>query len=73
MMDFNSKSAPHQTDVRWATVRAAALELDRSESTVRRLIDTNEKEFEEALVRRTKGNHRRINLLLLRFLGQDFT
>jgi hypothetical protein len=68
---FQLEKAPHQTDVRWATVQAAASELDTSPSTVRRLIDCHEEEFGESLVRRTTGGHRRINLLLLRLLGQD--
>jgi hypothetical protein len=62
--------ASHQTDVRWATVHAAASQLDVSESTVRRLIDCNKEQFGESLVRYTAGGHRRINLALLRHVGR---
>jgi hypothetical protein len=62
------RELPHETDVRWATVQAAATELDISPNTARRLIDSHEAEFGESLVRRTAGGHRRINLLLLRVL-----
>lgn len=68
---FQLEKAPHQTDVRWATVQAVASELETSPSTVRRLIDYHEEEFGESLVRRTTGGHRRINLVLLRLLGPD--
>ena len=65
---FQLECAPHQTDVRWGTVKAAADELEVSCSTLRRLIDSNEKEYGESLVRYTSGKHRRINLALLRHL-----
>jgi hypothetical protein len=65
---FRIETAPHKTNVRWATVQAAASELGVSSSTVRRLIDCREEEFGESLVRRTSGRHRRINLPLLRLL-----
>jgi hypothetical protein len=63
--------APHITDVRWATVQAAASELGVSASTVRRIISFREEEFAGALLRRTAGRHRRINLPLLRLLTSD--
>ena len=58
---FQIEKSPHQTDVRWATVRVAASELDISPSTVRRLIDSHEEEFGQSLVSRTSGGHRRFN------------
>ena len=48
----------------WVTISAAADPLDVSESTVRRRADALETEWETQLVRRTKGDHRRIFLSL---------
>jgi hypothetical protein len=55
----------------WVTVSAAARALRKSMSTVRRMIKSYEGEFGRRLVRRTKGNHRRINIRLLRNLGSS--
>lgn len=46
----------------WATVDQAAKLLDISESTVRRMVDELARTWGSDLVRRTRGNHRRIHL-----------
>ncbi len=49
------REVPHDKGGSWASVQAAATELDLSTSTVRRLIDSHKEEFGEVLVRRTVG------------------
>jgi len=58
----------YDLDAGWVEVSVAADDLGCSESTVRRRVARAEAEFGERLVRRTGGNHRRINLRLLRNL-----
>ena len=62
---------PYNLDSNWVKVAEAADDLERSESTIRRLVDRLEIDFGERLVRRTRpegGGHRIINLILLRNL-----
>jgi hypothetical protein len=53
----------------WVTISEAARALGKTESTLRRLIQRYEAEFGSRLVWRTRGGHRRINIRLLRNLG----
>lgn len=55
----------------WCQVGDAAECLGCSEATVRRLVAFFEPDWGELLVRRTCGNHRRINLQLLQHLRQE--
>jgi hypothetical protein len=52
----------------WVETQVVADDLDKSTSTIRRLVAQHEPEWGANLVRRTKGAHRRINLRLLRNL-----
>lgn len=61
----------HDLSSHWVTPEAAARALKLSPATVRRRTKEHLAEWSEALERRTRGGHRRINLLLLRHLLQD--
>jgi hypothetical protein len=58
----------YDLDREWVPPAQAARSLRTSESTIRRLVARHEPEHGAQLVRRTTGNHRRINLPLLRNL-----
>ncbi len=58
----------YNLDKEWVTVIEAADDLGCSESTMRRRVDEFEVVWGPDLTKRTEGNHRRINLPLLRNL-----
>ncbi len=58
----------YSLDQDWVPVNVAADQLERSESTIRRRLAELEPNWGANLVSRTLGNHRRINLPLLRNL-----
>lgn len=58
----------YNLDKEWVTVLEAADDLGCSESTMRRRADEFEIDWGPELTKRTEGNHRRINLPLLRNL-----
>jgi hypothetical protein len=58
----------YELDKDWVPVKVAADQLEHSESTIRRRLNELEPDWGAKLVSRTQGNHRRINLPLLRNL-----
>lgn len=65
---FDAIEFPYELQAEWVKVGQAAVQLKRSESTIRRLVDERELEYGGELVRRSSGNQRWINLDLLRNL-----
>lgn len=65
---WKSKEFDYEIDKIWVTPEVAADDLECSTSKVRRTTKTLYGEWGNKLERRTHGNHRRINLPLLRML-----
>lgn len=61
----------YNLDKEWFTVSEAADDLGCSQATIRRRVGEAEPIWGAELVRRTEGNHRRINLALLRNLWAE--
>ena len=66
VIEYQHDLSPH-----WVTPDAAAAGLKLSPATIRRRTKQHLAEWGELLERRTRGGHRRINLLLLRHILQD--
>jgi len=61
----------YNLDKEWVSVLEAADDLGCSESTIRRRVDEFKLVWGAELARRTEGNHRRVNLPLLRNLWAE--
>ena len=68
LADRSVREYDYELDKDWVSVRVAADQLECSESTIRRRLAELEPAWGANLVSRTPGNHRRINLPLLRNL-----